>query len=124
MLTLFVCRPRPLTQCSGISCPTGSSFLAFDPSVDSLTFETRLKSTKHIVEIKNDHEQMLSGESGQSGSRPTGGEDDEGQFKSISDNPSHPLRAELWQMGSTFSHRFFHPGARQSASSAPGAGGH
>ena len=28
------------------------------------------------------------------------------KFKSILGNPSHPLHAELWQMGSPFHHRF------------------
>ena len=28
-----------------------------------------------------------------------------GKFKSILGNPYHPLYVELWQMGSTFSHR-------------------
>ena len=31
------------------------------------------------------------------------------KFKSIMGNPSHPLHAELWQMRSTFSHRFMFP---------------
>ena len=31
------------------------------------------------------------------------------KFKSIMGNPSHPLHAELWQMGSTFSHRLMFP---------------
>ena len=31
------------------------------------------------------------------------------KFKSIVGNPSHPLYAELWQMGSTFSHRLITP---------------
>ena len=31
------------------------------------------------------------------------------KFKSILRNPSHPLYAELWQMGSTFCHRFISP---------------
>ena len=31
------------------------------------------------------------------------------KFESIMGNPSHPLHAELWQMGSTFSHRLMFP---------------
>ena len=46
------------------------------------------------------------------------------KFKSILGNPSHPLHAKLWQMGSTLSHRLISPRCKTALQVLLCSGGH